>query len=106
MNIQFKKGVLDLLVLSMLERKDQYGYDISDALSTKISLSSGTVYPILRKLKDEGFVTTYLLESSGGPARKYYKLTKSGKLNYQKLKKEWLEFIKISLEILEVDKNE
>jgi len=102
MNIQYKKGVLDLLVLSMLDKKDQYGYDISDTLSEKISLSPGTVYPILRKLKDDGYVTTYLSETSGGPARKYYKLTQSGKQKLIESKKEWTDFVKTTLEILEV----
>ena len=106
MNIQYKKGVLDLLVLSMLEKEDQYGYDISDTLSMKISLSPGTVYPILRKLKDEGLVTTYLSEVSGGPARKYYKLTQSGKKKLVESKEEWVQFVKTTLEILEVNKNE
>lgn len=106
MNIQYKKGVLDLLVLSMLEKKDQYGYDISDTLSMKISLSPGTVYPILRKLKDEGLVITYLSETSGGPARKYYKITQSGKKKLIDSKAEWIEFVKTTLEILEVGKNE
>ena len=106
MNIQYKKGVLDLLVLSMLDQKDQYGYDISDTLSNKISLSPGTVYPILRKLKDDGYVTTYLSETSGGPARKYYKLTVSGKQKLLDSKKEWIEFVKTTLEILEVSKDE
>ncbi|MBU1094189.1 MAG: PadR family transcriptional regulator [Firmicutes bacterium] len=106
MNIQYKKGVLDLLVLSMLDKKDQYGYDISDTLSEKISLSPGTVYPILRKLKDDGYVTTYLSETSGGPARKYYKLTQSGKQKLLESKEEWIEFVSMTLEILEVKSNE
>lgn len=106
MNIQYKKGVLDLLVLSMLDKKDQYGYDISDTLSEKISLSPGTVYPILRKLKDDGYVTTYLSETSGGPARKYYKLTQSGKQKLLESKEEWIEFVTMTLEILEVKSNE
>jgi len=106
MNIQYKKGVLDLLVLSMLDKKDQYGYDISDTLSEKISLSPGTVYPILRKLKDDGYVTTYLSETSGGPARKYYKLTQSGKQKLLESKEESIEFVSMTLEILEVKSNE
>src|SRR3989339_1388377 len=100
MNIQFKKGVLELFVLAMLKRNDQYGYDISDYISKQISLSPGTVYPILRKLKDEGLVTTYLSEVSGGPARKYYKLTQSGKKKLSESKAEWIEFVKTTLEIL------
>jgi PadR family transcriptional regulator PadR len=102
MNVQFKKGVLDLLVLSMLDRGDQYGYDISDIISKKISISAGTVYPILRKLKNEGYVTTYLSETSGGPPRKYYRITQSGREKYNESRKEWLDFVNKTMEILEV----
>lgn len=89
MNIQYKKGVLDLLVLAMLTKRDQYGYDISETISDKIEISPGTIYPILRKMKDEGLVITYLSEVSGGPARKYYTLTDKGLKHYKKLKSEW-----------------
>lgn len=102
MNVQFKKGVLDLLVLSMLDRGDQYGYDISDIISKKISISAGTVYPILRKLKNEGYVTNYLSETSGGPPRKYYRITQSGREKYNESRKEWLDFVNKTMEILEV----
>jgi len=101
MNIQFKKGVLELFVLAMLKRNDQYGYDISDHISKQISISPGTVYPILRKLKDEGIVTTYLSEQSSGPARKYYQLTKKGHDKYESLSKEWNEFMNITKYFLE-----
>jgi PadR family transcriptional regulator PadR len=93
MNIQFKKGVLELCVLSMLAQEDRYGYDLASNLSQKIDISDGTIYPILRRLKDEGFVTTYLQEASGGPPRKYYALTESGIREQQRLEKEWHEFV-------------
>ena len=67
MNSQYKKGVLDLCVLSLLHRRDCYGYEISDFLSGHIDVADGTVYPLLRKLKNEGLLTTYLQEESGGP---------------------------------------
>jgi len=102
-NIQYKKGVIELLVLSMLSRKDCYGYDVSEYISSKIDISDGTVYPILRKLKSDGLVTTYLSEESGGPPRKYYRLTKYGKQQYISDKAEWLHFIKSVTEILEED---
>lgn len=103
MNIQFKKGILDLLVLSMLIKEDQYGYDISSIISEKIEISPGTVYPILRKMSNDGFVTTYLAEGSGGPARKYYKVTNKGLKQYKKLKKEWYELIEVTSHFVEED---
>ena len=51
MNTQYKKGVLELCILSLLKKQDQYGYEISDRLSQEIHIADGTVYPILRKLK-------------------------------------------------------
>lgn len=93
MNIQFKKGVLELCVLSMLAASDRYGYDLASNLSKSIDISDGTIYPILRRLKDEGYVTTYLQEASGGPPRKYYALTETGIREQKKLEQEWNEFV-------------
>jgi len=101
MNIQYKRGVLELCVLSLLYRKDRYGYDISEYLSRHIKIAEGTVYPILRKLKSDGYVTTYLSEDSGGPPRKYYSLTKTGRDEYLTQKTDWLEFIKTVETLLE-----
>ena len=93
MNTQYKKGVLELCVLSLLLERDCYGYDISEILSKHIDISDGTVYPILRKLRGDGLVTTYLSEESGGPPRKYYTLTELGKAEFEKGKDEWLRFV-------------
>ena len=62
MNSQYKKGVLELCVLSLLKKRDCYGYEISEYLSLHIDIADGTVYPILRKLKADGLLTTYLQE--------------------------------------------
>lgn len=94
MNSQYKKGVLELCVLSLLSQQDCYGYDVSEYLSRYIEIADGTVYPILRKLKSDGYVTTYLSEESGGPPRKYYSLTKSGKEEFLNQRAEWLAFTK------------
>ena len=66
-----------------LKKRDCYGYEISEFLSGHIDISDGTVYPILRKLKADGMLTTYLQEESGGPPRKYYKLTELGLETYE-----------------------
>lgn len=104
MNIQYKKGVVELCVLSLLKKKDCYGYEISDYLSRHIDISEGTVYPILRKLKADGMLTTYLQEESGGPPRKYYSLTELGKEEYAADKMEYLKFAKSVKKLLEDDK--
>lgn len=92
MNIQFKKGVLELCVMSLLSKRDRYGYDVSEYLSRHIDISDGTVYPILRKLKSDGMVTTYLVEESGGPPRKYYSLTDLGKNELKQAMDDWFDF--------------
>lgn len=93
MNIQFKKGVLELCVLAVLVRKDCYGYELVQEISQNIDISEGTIYPLLRRLKSEGYVTAYLEESSEGPPRKYYQLTELGKQTLDTLEREWDDFV-------------
>ena len=106
MNTQYKKGVLELCVLSLLKKQDRYGYEISDFLSKHIDIADGTVYPILRKLKSDGLLTTYLQEESGGPPRKYYSLTELGRESYKKDRDEYLNFARTVETILEDDEND
>ena len=61
--------MLELCVLALLHKGDCYGYEISSQLAQRIELADGTVYPILRKLKSDGMLDTYLQEESGGPPR-------------------------------------
>ena len=103
MNPQYKKGVLDLCVLSLLRKQDRYGYEISDYLSKRIDIADGTVYPLLRKLKADGLVTTYVQEKSGGPPRKYYKLTQLGEDVYNMDRAEYLRFAETVRELLKED---
>ncbi|MDP4095159.1 MAG: PadR family transcriptional regulator [Bacillota bacterium] len=93
MNIQFKKGVLELCVLSMLMKKNCYGYELVNEISKNIMIAEGTIYPLLKRLKDEGYFTTYLEESQEGPPRKYYKLTELGRETKGELENEWSKFV-------------
>jgi PadR family transcriptional regulator PadR len=93
LNIQFKKGVLELCVLSSLAKKDCYGYELVNIISENISIAEGTIYPLLRRLKKEGYVITYLEESQGGPPRKYYQLTELGMKTRESLSQEWFLFV-------------
>lgn len=94
MDTQFKKGVLDLCVLSLLGKKDYYGYELVQKISQMIAISEGTLYPILKRLKNEACLETYLRESKEGPSRKYYSLTRKGKMKSKELNSEWKEFVK------------
>lgn len=101
MNTQFKKGALELCVLSQLTRGDKYGYELTERISAEMSIAGGTLYPILRKLKEDDYVTTYLVESESGPARKYYRLTDRGRQYQIKVKQEWDAFIKAVNELIQ-----
>ena len=89
-----------------LKKRDCYGYEISEFLSSHIDISDGTVYPILRKLKADGMLTTYLQEESGGPPRKYYKLTELGLETYEADRAEYLDFAKSIRKLLEDEEND
>jgi PadR family transcriptional regulator, regulatory protein PadR len=107
MNIQFKKGVLELCVLSMLFKKDCYGYELVNEISKNILISEGTIYPLLKRLKDEGYFKTYLEESQEGPPRKYYKLTELGIETKVELEKEWSTFVEgVNRIVKEANQNE
>lgn len=106
MSIQYKKGVLELCVMALLKKHNCYGYEISESLSQQIHIADGTVYPILRKLKADGLLTTYLQEESGGPPRKYYSLTALGKETFEKDRTEYLLFADSVKKLLEEDHND
>ena len=92
MNAQFKKGVLELCVLTLVTRKECYGYELVEEISKAFEISEGTLYPILRRLTEEGYFETYLQESKEGPPRKYYRITSLGLKNQKILFKQWTEF--------------
>jgi PadR family transcriptional regulator, regulatory protein PadR len=106
LNIQFKKGVLELCVLSVLFRKNCYGYELVNEISKNIQISEGTIYPLLKRLKEEGYFTTYLEESQEGPPRKYYSLTKKGQETKLELENEWLSFVEGVNKIVKEEKDE
>jgi len=89
MSIQLKKGALELCVLSLLSRADMYGFELVGVISTHVKISEGTIYPLLKRIKDEGYVTTYLQESQEGPPRKYYKISDFGRTTLKTLLAEW-----------------
>lgn len=93
MNAQFKKGALELCVLSQLKNADRYGYQLTDAISKEMAIAPGTLYLVLKRLKEEEQVETYLVESDEGPARKYYHLMEAGRIHQTQLEKEWNEFV-------------
>lgn len=89
LSIQMKKGLLDLCVLALLSKRERYGYELAELLAVQTNSSIGTIYPILRKMKEAGLLTTKISEASGGPPRKYYYITPQGKEVYVREKKHW-----------------
>lgn len=99
-DIQLKKGALELCVLAMLSRQDGYAYEIASRLAGAIGMGEGTIYPLMRRLQNDGLVETYLVESSSGPPRKYYRLTEAGKAGLAAQRHAWAAFSRAVHDIL------
>ena len=91
-NTQFKKGVLELIVLYTVSKKDRYGYELVEEVSRVVDVNEGTIYPLLRRLTNERYFDTYIIESSEGPPRKYYRMTSLGEERKKELKAQWSSF--------------
>jgi PadR family transcriptional regulator, regulatory protein PadR len=91
-DVQLKKGVLELCVLELLSQGDSYAYEIASKLHEAIGMGEGTVYPLMRRLHTDGLVETYLVESSTGPSRKYYRLTRTGRVALGEQRNAWRAF--------------
>ena len=89
MNVQFKKGVLEMIVLAAVKKRDMYGYELVAEVSKVVNVNEGTIYPLLKRLTNERYFDTYLRESTEGPPRKYYHLTALGKEYMDELIWEW-----------------
>lgn len=88
---QLLKGVLPLLLLRLLSLGESYGYELVVRLraSGLPGLAPGTVYPALARLERRGEVTSYLVPSASGPARKYYRLTGQGRATMADVESGW-----------------
>ena len=93
LQIQLKKGVLEMCVLALLSRGDNYAYDIASRMAEAVGMGEGTIYPLMRRMQDDGLVSTYLVEAPGGPPRKYYRMTDAGRKTLTAQREEWKNFI-------------
>lgn len=100
MDIQLKKGALELCVLALLSRHDSYAYEIASRLADAIGMGEGTIYPLMRRLQNDGLVETYLVESPAGPPRKYYRLSAAGQASLASQRAAWTGFAKAVEDIL------
>ncbi len=94
MDIQLKRGLLDVCVLAAISREDSYGYRIIKDVKQCVEISESTLYPILRRLETAELLTVYSVEHAGR-LRKYYRITAAGRERIEAFKKEWLELQEI-----------
>jgi PadR family transcriptional regulator, regulatory protein PadR len=87
---QMRKGVLELCILSTIAKEDSYASDIMGKMKdAQLIVVEGTLYPLLTRLKNEGYLTYNWFESRSGPPRKYYQITTKGKELLKVMKKSW-----------------
>jgi PadR family transcriptional regulator PadR len=90
--IQLKKGALELCVLALLSQARQLRLRDRQPLADAIGMGEGTIYPLMRRLQADGLVETYLVESKEGPPRKYYRLSEAGKKSFESQQASWKSF--------------
>ncbi len=91
MDTQFKKGVLEMCILFQLTKQDMYGYELMKIIKDIFpDVYDGSIYTILRRLNNDKYTETYMKDvPSGGPARKYYRITEAGKEYSSNMNEEW-----------------
>ena len=94
MDIQLKRGLLDVCVLAAIKSKDSYGYKIIKDMTPYIKLSESTLYTILKRLESAAMLTVRTAEH-GGRLRKYYHITDAGRKRIEAFKDEWKEIVSI-----------
>ena len=94
MDIQLKRGLLDVCVLAAIKNEDSYGYKIIKDMKPYIALSESTLYTILKRLEAADMLTVRTAEH-GGRLRKYYRITEAGVRRIAEFKEEWQEILSI-----------
>lgn len=94
MDIQLKRGLLDICVLAAIKSEDSYGYQIIKDMKPYIELSESTLYTILKRLESAAMLTVRIAEH-GGRLRKYYRITGAGLKRIEDFKDEWKEIMAI-----------
>lgn len=94
MDIQMKRGLLDVCVLAAIKDADSYGYQIIKDIKPHVEISESTLYPILRRLESAEQLTVYSAEYNGR-LRKYYRITAAGLARLEEFKSEWKEILSI-----------
>lgn len=104
MKIQITADLLDGLVLALLDHQDYYGYSLTQDIQQAITISESTMYPVLRRLKKNSFLTTYD-KPYQGRNRRYYQITDEGRKHLARIRKMWVDY-KVSLDEIFFKKEE
>ena len=94
MDVQMKRGLLDVCVLTAIKNEDSYGYQIIKDIKPFVDISESTLYPILRRLETAELLTVRSAEHNGR-LRKYYRITDAGRKRNEDFKSEWAEIMSI-----------
>ncbi len=105
MDIQLKRGLLDVCVLKAIKNEDSYGYKIIKDMKPFVEISESTLYPILRRLEASGMLTVHSAEHNGR-LRKYYRITEMGLKRIEEFKEEWKEIMSIYMFVTKEDNDE
>lgn len=105
MDIQLKRGLLDVCVLASIKDEDSYGYKIIKDVKPYVELSESTLYTILKRLETAKMLTVRTVEHDGR-LRKYYRITEIGIKRIEEFKKEWKEMLSIYKFIIKEDDND
>ena len=105
MDIQLKRGLLDVCVLTAIRNEDSYGYKIIKDMKPYIEMSESTLYTILKRLETAGMLTVHTAEH-GGRLRKYYHITKAGLGRIEDFKEEWREVMSIYSFVMKEENDE
>ena len=105
MDIQLKRGLLDVCVLAAIKDGESYGYKIIKDMKPHIELSESTLYTILKRLENADMLTVRTAEH-GGRLRKYYRITDTGLKRIEDFKEEWKEIMSIYRFVTKEDDNE
>ena len=103
MDIQLKRGLLDICVLAAIKNEDSYGYKIIKDMQPYVDISESTLYPILRRLETAQLLTVRSAEHNGR-LRKYYRITPAGLERIEAFKEDWQEIIAIYKFVTKEDK--
>ena len=105
MDIQLRRGLLEICVLASIKNEDSYGYQIIKDMRPYVEISESTLYPILRRLETAQYLTVRTAEHNGR-LRKYYHITEQGMERIEDFKEEWKEMISIYHFVVREDKSD